>query len=722
MLIDKLSSIKGIGQTIEENLTSLIGGNRIFDLLIHKPTKVTKIAIQPRLFDIIDNELVIIKAKVESHQKPTSAKSPYKVICYTPTGFVNLTFFKIFPNQVKQMPLQQEVAILGVLQKKSGENYITHPDFIVPIDKIDSLPKLKITYPLKPPITNKFINSKIRNILQQIKEKTKNIDQEKYEWIDLAIKKQKKWPNFIDSFRSLHFFDDFESNKLLSDDEKFDNLQKNFHKAIERLSYDEFLAWHLSFALAKTNNKSLKKSRELKQDLVKQLIENLEFELTDAQKKSIKDINQEILSNKKMLRLLQGDVGSGKTIVAISACLQAIGTGKQCCILCPTTVLAKQHFKYFQRILQNLNIDIQILTSSTTKKQKINLVKNLQNQKTNILISTHAVLEDDVLFGDLGLAVIDEQHRFGVIQRLKLVSKGQDVDTLLMSATPIPRSLMMTFYGDIDITTIKEKPRNRKKIETAIISASKKLEIYDAIKRNLKEGNKIYWICPAIDNNKINNPEDLFAPEDENIELENVEAKYKELSQVIDPQQIAVIHGQMKDKEKDQVMQEFADPNGQTKLLIATTVIEVGIDVPDATIMIIDNAERFGLAQLHQIRGRVGRSEKQSYCLLLYGKKISQNGLQRLNILKNSNDGYYIAEEDLKIRGSGDLIGTRQSGLPDFKIADISLYLDLMQIAHQQALDIIKNDRDLSKKINNKYRYLMQLFGYDECLNLIHSG
>ncbi len=364
-----------------------------------------------------------------------------------------------------------------------------------------------------------------------------------------------------------------------------------------------------------------------------------------------------------MLRLLQGDVGSGKTLVAIATCLKAISLKKQCCILCPTTVLAKQHFVYFNNFLQDLSINIALLTSATTKKQKHQLIAKLGNHEIDILIATHAVLEDDIAFKNLGYVVIDEQHRFGVIQRLKLVKKGQNVDSLLMSATPIPRSLMMTLYGDMDISILDEKPKNRQIIETVIMSANKRDEIYEAVKRNIAQGHKIYWICPAIDeaDKENSNCEDLFGlEENQDQSLENVTQKYQELSKIIDPSQLAIIHGQMKDKEKDAIMTEFSRKDSLARLLIATTVIEVGIDVRDATIIIIENAEHFGLAQLHQIRGRVGRSDKKSFCILLYGKKVGQKSIKRLSILKNSNDGFYIAQKDLEMRGSGDYIGTKQ--------------------------------------------------------------
>ncbi len=754
MLLDPLSKIKGIGQTIEQHLASLVGDSKIFNLLLHKPSKIEQIAFQPRLFEVENDQLIIIKARVEAHHKPTKPKNPYKVTCYTPTGFFNLVFFKIFPNQIKQMPIGEEIVIMGNLQKKSGENQITHPEAIIPLSEIDNLPKIKLTYPLKYPLTNKLVSNKIRQILSEISQKTKEIDDQKYEWIHKNLKKQQNWPNFLEALKAIHFFEiekyfsqatSFDANlrqkigdaqSRFSDkmNNNFDNLSfyrdssSNYYsylveKANQRLAYDELLAWQLAFILAKQHKNNFKEKPKLSKDLQIEFLKNLKFELTSSQQQAIKEISSEILSNKKMLRLLQGDVGSGKTLVAIASCLQAISTQKQCCVLCPTTVLAKQHFSYFKEFLANFEVKIEILTSSTTKKQKANLIEKLKNKQADILIATHAVLEDDVLFGDLGLVVIDEQHRFGVIQRLKLVSKGQNVDTLLMSATPIPRSLMMSLYGDMDITILNEKPKNRQPIQTSVMSQAKSAEIYQAIKRNIEEGQKIYWICPAIDQQEVKENEDIFGKEAEaENELENVINKYNELSKIINPKYLATIHGKLKDKEKEQIMQDFANPNGNSKLLIATTVIEVGIDVPDATIIIIENAEMFGLAQLHQIRGRVGRSDKKSFCILLYGKKLGQNGVRRLYTLKNSNDGFYIAEQDLKMRGSGDLIGTRQSGLPNFKIADLEENYDLVATAHQNAENILKDDSNLESSKNAKYRYLIKLFGYDACLNLVKSG
>jgi len=687
-LLLPLTKLNRVGPNIATHLSKLVGGNKIFDLLLHKPTRLENIAISPRLFEVINDDLIIIKLKVKSHIKPNTSKQPFKVLCYHPTGHVTLVFFKIFPSQLAKMPLDKEIAVMGRLQRSNNENKIVHPSHIIPADQIETLPKINVIYPLSYAITKNFLTQKIKEVLGKLDKND--------EWIEEKLLEQKNWPSFNEAVKKLHF-----------PTHNNDFLPQNSHR--KRLAYDELLAWQLAVLLAKDFSIKNKKFTQPKTNLIDKFIKNLPFQATNSQIKAINEIKSEICSNKKMLRLLQGDVGSGKTIVAIASALQTISQAKQACIIAPTTVLAKQHFNYFSEMLKSFDIKIALLTSATTKKQKEILVKKLQNQEINILISTHAALEEDVKFKNLGLAIIDEQHRFGVMQRLKLVEKGSDVDVLLMSATPIPRSLMMALYGNMDISILSEKPKNRQNIQTLVMSEKKQEEIYDAIKRAIVKKEKIYWVCPAIEEN-------------EEAELISIKEKFSKLAKVFGENKIAMLHGKMKDKEKEEILNKFSDINSGVDLIVSTTVIEVGIDVKDATVMVIENSENFGLSQLHQLRGRVGRSDKQSYCILLYGKKFGVKQRQRLNIMRDSNDGFYIAEEDLKLRGSGELIGTKQSGFPEFKIADLSFDNDLLKIAHKQVQIILENDRNLKKDENEKYRFLLQLFGYDECFKMITSG
>ena len=686
VLLAPLSKLNRVGPALLEHLDRLVGGDKIIDLLLHKPAKLENISICPPLFEVQDDELVILKVKVEKHVKPESSRQPHKVVCFTASGYVNLVFFKIFPSQLAKMALGKEIAVMGRIQKSYAGKQISHPQEILPIEDIEKLAKKNVVYPLTYGLTNKFLVQKISEVFSKIKD---NDD----EWIDVSLKEKSNWPSFFTALRNIH-----------QPQSESELLPMNLNR--KRLAFDELLSWQIAVLLAKRSQQKTKEFIKANKDLVADFLNTLPFKPTNSQIKAIDEIKNEIASNKKMLRLLQGDVGSGKTIVAIASALQTISQSKQACIIAPTTVLAKQHFNYFSEMLKDSGLNIALLTGSTTKKQKKTLVEKLKDKKIDILIGTHAILEDDVEFQDLGLAVIDEQHRFGVMQRLKLVDKGMDVDVLLMSATPIPRSLMMALYGNMDISILSEKPKNRQYIETLVMSQNKQEQIFDAIKRAFAKKEKVYWVCPAIEDN-------------EELEMANVTAKFEELSKIFGKNKISLLHGKMKDKEKEAILKEFSDPQSDISLIVTTTVIEVGIDVSDATVIAIENSENFGLSQLHQLRGRVGRSDKKSYCILLYGKKFGPKQRERLNVMRNSNDGFFIAEEDLKLRGSGELLGTKQSGFPEFRVADLNFDNDLLKIANKNAQIILQNDPNLTKEESQKYHNLLRLFKYDDCLKLI---
>ncbi|MFZ9469940.1 MAG: ATP-dependent DNA helicase RecG [Rickettsiales bacterium] len=696
-LFDPITSLKGVGKSLGEYLSKLIEGEQIIDLLLHFPHRLEKINFEPDLRLVQDQELVLIKGKVQAHQAPARSSQPFKIICYNPTGFFSLVFFKIFPSQLEKLKIGEEIAVVGKIQKHLNDNQINHPQHILEINKINDIAKFNVIYPLSQKLSNKFIAYQIQQILKQLPKSCE-------EWIDSDFVKRLGFPTFYQALKLVH-------NPQNQNDLNPEN------PAIQRLAFDEILASQLAMIMAKNRQKGLKKFYPNQQFLGDKFINSLPFTPTNAQLKAINEINQEIFSSKKITRLIQGDVGSGKTIIAIFTALQNISQGKQACVLVPTTVLAKQHFEYFKKLLINFNLTIEILTSATTKKQKKLLLEKLINGEISILISTHAVLEDDVRFKNLGIAIIDEQHRFGVLQRLKIVEKGENVDLILMSATPIPRSLMLGLYGDMDISIINEKPKNRQKIETTIMSKTKSPELYQAMQKAINNQEKIYWICPAIDENNEENSKNNDA------DLTSVVQKYQEISNYFEANKVGLLHGKMKESEKEKIMQDFASNQSNSKqILVATTVIEVGIDVPSATIIVIENAEHFGLAQLHQLRGRVGRSDKKSYCILLYGKKYGKNSQARLNILRQSNDGFFIAEEDLKMRGSGEMLGTKQSGFPDFYVANLSSHHHFFNYANQQAKNILTTDPNLKLETNRKYQFLLRIFKYDECLRIINSG
>ncbi|NBX53002.1 MAG: ATP-dependent DNA helicase RecG [Proteobacteria bacterium] len=691
-IFEPLTSLNRIASSINAYLSKLVGGDRIINLLLHQPYRIEKANFLPKLSEVRDQELVITSGKIENHLKPNNSRQPYKINCYNPSGYFNLVFFKIFPSQIEKLKIGNEIAILGRISKNLNDNQITHPIEIVDSKHIDQIPKINVIYPLSEKISNKFLTHKIKEILKKLPNSCE-------EWIDKEFVKKIYLPSFYDALRKIH-------NPTEDNDLKTYNPNNIARK---RLAFDELLSWQLAVLMAKNRAQKNKIFTTTQQNFGEKFITSLPFKPTDGQLKAIEEINNEIFSNKKMIRLLQGDVGSGKTIVAIFSALQNIAQQKQACILVPTTVLATQHFTYFHKLLNDFNLKITLLTSATTKKNKNQIINDLSSGKIDILISTHSCLEDDIIFKNLGIIVIDEQHRFGVLQRLKIVNKGPNADLLLMSATPIPRSLMMGLYGDMDISILSEKPKNRQKIETLIMSMKKSHDLFDAVKRAINKNEKIYWICPAIDENEEQN-------------LISVNQKFLELSQVFGTKNIALLHGKMKDKEKEKIMSDFADDYSDIKILIATTVIEVGIDVPSATVIVIENAEQFGLAQLHQLRGRVGRSEKKSFCILLYGEKYGKKSQQRLSILRESNDGFFIAEEDLKMRGSGEIIGTKQSGFPEFRVADLNFDHSYLGIANKNAQIILNSDPKLELESSRKYKFLLKIFNYDECLSIINSG
>lgn len=690
----RFSILARVGEAVEKNLTRLVLRNRIFDLLLHRPLRVEKILLNPRLSDVLNGELIAIKAKIEAHTKPPTRRQPYKILCFTPGGYLQLIFFKTFPGQMEKLPIGREVAILGHLQRSLIENQITHPLKIIEANKIDELPKENVVYPLVAGVSNELVRKKIADIVGTI------LGLSLPECINEKILRSHNWPSLPAALQILH-------------SPKTDADLSPQNLARQRLAYDEILAWQLALALVKQAEDSTKKLPKLKKNFADEFLRNMPFKPTDGQLQAATEIKKDMLSNKKMLRLLQGDVGSGKTVLAIYACLLSLAQGKQSCVIVPISILAQQHFDYFTRMTGDLSLQIGLLTSKTTKKQRAQMLQDLAQGKIHILISTHAVLQDDVKFKNLGLAVIDEQHRFGVMQRLKLVEKGAEVDVLLMSATPIPRSLMMAMYADMDISILAEKPKGRKEIKTLVMSQNRSEEVVAAVKRALKEGEKIYWICPAIEDEQ-----------EEEKYLVAAEEKFQTLQKIFGDSTVALIHGKMKNDQKEKVMENFAGAQqvGAAQILVATTVIEVGVDVRDATIIIIENAENFGLSQLHQLRGRVGRGDKQSYCILLYGKRYGEKGKQRLGILRQSNDGFFIAEEDLKMRGSGELLGTRQSGVPEFKIADLNFDAELLKLAHKNSAEILCADPQLQTSESKKYRDLLKLFDYDDCLRILGGG
>ena len=441
--------------------------------------------------------------------------------------------------------------------------------------------------------------------------------------------------------------------------------------------------------------------------IINKFISSLPFQITSAQKHVIAEISEDQKSSSRMLRLLQGDVGSGKTLVALIALLRAVTSGKQAALLAPTELLSKQHFQNISQLLKCLDIQPALLIGSMSQKQKKEVHEGLKSGKISLVIGTHALLTQEIEFINLGLAVVDEQHRFGVKQRLVLGQKNGGCDVLIMTATPIPRTLAMTAYGDLKISQLDEKPAGRRDIKTASLQLDKIDDVVNRLSKAIQNGNRAYWICPLVE-------------ESDKIDISAAEERNKFLEKALPDANPVLAHGKMKAKERDAAMQKFE--TGESQLLVATTVVEVGVDIPEASIIIIEHAERFGLAQLHQLRGRVGRSNIQSSCLLLYQSPLSITAKSRLDIMKKTNDGFLIADEDLRLRGPGEILGQRQSGTPEFKLANLSVHSDLLEIARKQALLLINEDPMLKSKKGIACRNLIGLFEQDRAIRYLYSG
>lgn len=682
-LFTNISNLNGVGEKTLKNYKILLQKKRqltnemytpkMLDLLFHLPDKFLQRKFVNSIQDINDGDVIIAKVKVVSHSRPIRSKQPYIITCYLGNNFVNIVYYKYFENYINlKFKMDSEIFVSGKVDIYNSQIQIVHPDYIS--NNLIEIPKVETIYPLTYGITNKEIFKNVNVILKQCP----NLP----EWLNKDILNKNDWSSWKESLSILH--------------KPVNILDPKNNKYRKRLAFDEILAQQLAIISVKNKEKNKIKESILvdKQKLKQNFIENvLPFNLTNDQIKVINEIENDTFSNKKMVRLLQGDVGSGKTIVAFITMLNYIENNKQCVLMVPTSILANQHYENLKIFCDRLNLKIGILTGKIKGNRRKDILKQLKTGEINILIGTHALIEDNVEFNNLGFVVIDEQHRFGVEQRLTLINKSKNSDILVMSATPIPRTLALTIYNDMDLSIIKEKPKNRKEIITSLIHIDKYDDLIERIKEKIKENEKIYWICPLVE-------------ESEHLNLTNVKNKYEEFCSIFGSESVSLIHGKMKEKEKDTIMEEFCN-NDNKKILISTTVIEVGIDVKNATIIVIDHPERFGLSQLHQLRGRVGRGDKQSYCILLYDlKNCGQNTLKRLHIMKNTTDGFDIAEQDLKIRGIGEVMGIKQSGQQDYLIANLDNDFELLEQAIDYTQKIVQNNEI------SKYNLLLQLFGY----------
>jgi len=682
-----VTALPGIGAKTKVHYERLAGGDRIIDLLYHRPISIIDRRKMPPLYEMRHGDVITAIVKVDMHIPPkTRGKNlPYKVICSNASGGITLVFFSAYPDYLRSsLPIGQMRVISGRTESFGGSLQMTHPDYILPESKINEVMRVEPIYPLTSGLSQRLIGKSIGEALKKVPELP--------EWISPEILNKNNWLSWRESLSKIHNPQD-------------EAELANGSLIIKRLAYDEILAHQITLKL----NRQLlhtKKGRSIKGNgrLRNALLEKLPFALTEGQQEVIKEISQDQASESPMARLLQGDVGSGKTVVALMAALNTVEAGFQAAIMAPTEILAGQHYKWVSGVLNGLKSSekgngellIALLTGATKLSERSEILTKLASGKIDIIIGTHALFQEKVAFKNLGLVVIDEQHRFGVKQRAALAEKGDGADILIMSATPIPRSLTMAIYGDMECSRLTEKPLGRKEIDTRVIPSSKIGAVVEGLSRVIEKGEKVYWICPLVE-------------ESEKSELVAVLERYSEFKRIFGDK-VGVVHGRMKAQERNEVMLKFRD--GEVGILIATTVIEVGVDVPLATTIIIEHAERFGLSQLHQLRGRVGRNDKQSSCLLIY-YGLGDVASKRLSIMRNSNDGFRLAEEDLKIRGGGDIMGEKQSGLPSFKMANLYEHTELFQEAGHDAAQFLVDDPHFSSPRGKALRLLLHLFEYD---------
>ena len=672
-LLSNIQNIKGIGKKTSQ-LFKRKNINTIFDLLWHLPTSKIENSKVTKIGDIQIGKLQTIKLTPLKYNFPRIRRLPNRVVCQSNDIKIDCVFFNSYEGYIKKiLPLNTEIIISGKINFFRNKYQITNPTQVK--ESNENILENQNKYSL----TDGLTINKYNNIINEVLKELPDLD----EWLNDDIIKKFDNIKWKDAILKIHSLDTKEI------------LKSKYYK---RLVFDELFAHFLLSSKIRTKIKKIKKSQKIFKDCKEKLIQDLNFKLTNDQEAAIKIINEDLKSKSRMFRLLQGDVGSGKTIVSMIAAVNCINAGYQTSFMVPTEILAKQHFSFAKKYLPK-NVKIEMLTGKSKYADRKKILENLKLGKIDFLIGTHALFQKKVEYNKLGLIIIDEQHKFGVRQRKELSEKGgNNCDVLVMSATPIPRTMMMTVYGDMDLTLIKEKPKNRKKIVTYSKLEDKISEIIRFVKKEISNKNQIFWVCPLIEESK-------------KVEQQSVVNKFKYLEKYF-KNRIGLIHGSLDKDERNKILNNFLDR--KLDILVSTTVIEVGIDFPNANVIVIENADKYGLSQLHQLRGRVGRGSKQSYCILMFKSSLSENAKKRINILKSSDDGFVISEEDMKLRGYGDLLGFKQSGIKNFRLADPILNEDLFLLAEAEVKKLEMKGDNFSK-----YNKLLKLYDRASIINEI---
>jgi len=697
-LFATVRALKGVGPRIEGLLNKLVASRhagahaRAIDLLWHLPVGLIDRAIVPSIAKAEVGALATLEVTVAEHRPGGGrhgARAPYKILVKDSTGAFELIYFKADPSYLKRLlPVGSKRLVSGKIDSYGGRLQMPHPDYVAPLDGKDKLPLIEPVYPLTAGLSNTTVRKAIDAALHQLPDLP--------EWIDPAYLAKQRWPSFVEAITRLHA-PQTEADVSPS------------APARARVAYDELLANQLALAIIRQRLKK-RAGRSLvgSGKLLKAIVAALPFPLTGAQARALAEIDADMASPNRMLRLLQGDVGSGKTVVALLAMANVVEAGAQAALMAPTELLARQHLATISGFADAAGLRVALLTGRERGRERTKILQALKDGDIDILIGTHALFQEAIQFRDLGLVVIDEQHRFGVHQRLALQAKGTGTggELLVMTATPIPRTLLLTSYGDMDISRLDEKPPGRKPILTRTVPLERLDEVIDGVARAIEKGAQVYWVCPLV-------------AESEVLDVAAAEERYAALRAQFG-ERVGLVHGKLAGKDKDTVMAQFA--SGALSILVSTTVIEVGVDVPSASIMIIEHAERFGLAQLHQLRGRVGRGVAESSCILLYRQPLGELARERLSVMRSTENGFVIAEEDLRLRGGGEVLGTRQSGLPAFRIVLLPEHQDLLEAARDEARLTLARDPGLKGKDAEALRALLYLFERDDAVRLIRAG
>jgi ATP-dependent DNA helicase RecG len=692
-LFKSLKSMKGVGPQLGTLFAKFFGAPDgqdavVLDVLMHMPSGVIDRRAQNGVAYAPVGSIATLKLHIDEHiVPPRNSRAPLRIKAHDETGEITLSFFGARGGWVeKQLPIGEIRYVSGEIGFFGREKQMTHPDYIVEPEKLSSLPMVEPVYPLTHGLSSRVLRKVIASALDLVPIIP--------EWTGKDRRTIMSWPGFSEALHHIHAPQRPTEGDIVSPSRM-------------RLAYDEYLAGQLALSLIReTMVKSSGIARQVTEEITQKVEAALPFALTDGQRLAISDIREDLEKPTRMSRLLQGDVGSGKTVVALMAMAMVAEDGGQSALMAPTELLASQHFRTLQPLAEQAGLKVVLMTGKMPAAERRAALAGLADGSITIAVGTHALFQSGVEFENLGLTVVDEQHRFGVHQRLALSEKGHKTDLLVMTATPIPRTLVLTHFGDMDVSVLREKPAGRQPIDTATLPISEYERVVGRLASRLAEGAQAYWVCPLVEESEVL---DVVAAEDRFADLKNSFGDRVEL-----------VHGRMSAAAKQEAMARFS--LGESQILVATTVIEVGVDVPNATIIIIEHAERFGLAQLHQLRGRVGRGSARSACLLLYSEPLSETARQRLKAIRKTDDGFEIAEKDLELRGQGDLLGTRQSGMPGYRIAVPDVHKHLLEMAHDDARAALERNPGLKGPEGEALRALLYIFRKDLAIPLIKAG